>query len=199
MRQPGDRAPAPVALALVQDLANTVDIEMARDTLRTVTDLVAFCSAHGLDGLAFDEADVAECRLLREALREVCQAHTGVDVPDTTAAALHDILARAPLTLAVDAAGAARAVPAAGLTGLPALTAHLAAGILAATAEGTWARLKACTAHECRWVYYDRSPAGRSRWCTMSICGSRAKMRAYRGRTQVTGSPAEVRPPGNRP
>ncbi|MEU6854644.1 CGNR zinc finger domain-containing protein, partial [Actinacidiphila alni] len=29
-----------------------------------------------------------------------------------------------------------------------------------------------------------RSPSGRSRWCTMAICGSRAKMRAYRSRTR---------------
>ncbi|MFC7546452.1 CGNR zinc finger domain-containing protein [Plantactinospora sp. GCM10030261] len=42
------------------------------------------------------------------------------------------------------------------------------------------ARLKSCAAHPCRWAYYDHSPAGRSRWCTMSICGSRAKMRAFR-------------------
>ena len=117
----------------------------------------------------------------------MCQAHAGVDLPAGTLAALDGMLARAPLTLAVDAAGNARALPAAGLAGLPALIASLAAGILAATADGTWPRLKACTAHECRWVYYDRSPAGRSRWCTMSLCGSRAKMRAYRDRTRVHG------------
>ncbi|WP_251499189.1 CGNR zinc finger domain-containing protein, partial [Actinacidiphila cocklensis] len=60
------------------------------------------------------------------------------------------------------------------------LTAAVAAAIVRATADGTWPRLKACAADTCRWVYYDRSPAGRSRWCTMAICGSRAKMRTYR-------------------
>jgi predicted RNA-binding Zn ribbon-like protein len=199
MRQPGDRAPAPEELRLVQDLANTVDIEEARDTLRTVADLTAFCAAHGLDGLRFDGADVAEARRLREDLRAVCQAHAGVDLPAGSRAALDGSLARAPLRLVVDAAGKARAVPAPGLAGLPALTAHLAAGILAATVEGTWPRLKACTADECRWVYYDRSPAGRSRWCTMSICGSRAKMRAYRGRARGPSAAGGISPPGSRP
>jgi predicted RNA-binding Zn ribbon-like protein len=184
MRQPGDRAPAPEALALVQDLANTIDIEMERDALRTVEDLAAFCAAHGLAGLALSEADLAGARVLREALRDVCQAHTGADLPPGTLAVLDDLLAAAPLRLAVDATAGARAMPVSGLDGLPALTAHIARGILAAVAEGTWPRLKACTAHECRWVYYDRSPAGRSRWCTMSICGSRAKMRTYRDRTR---------------
>jgi predicted RNA-binding Zn ribbon-like protein len=112
------------------------------------------------------------------------QAHTGVDVSPGTLATLDALLARAPLRLTVGSAGEAQAQPADGLDGLRALTAHIGAGILAAVADGTWPRLKACTAHECRWVYYDRSPAGRSRWCTMGICGSRAKMRAYRSRAR---------------
>ncbi|WP_369931434.1 CGNR zinc finger domain-containing protein [Plantactinospora sp. BC1] len=40
------------------------------------------------------------------------------------------------------------------------------------------------TAHGCRWLHYDRSPAGRSRWCTMGICGSRATTRAHRQRAR---------------
>jgi len=184
MRQPGDRAPAPAALALVQDLANTIDIEMQRDVLRTVDDLAAFSAAHGLAGLTFEQADVADCRRLREALRDVCQSHAGIDMEPAAIAVLDEFFAQAPLMLAIDPTGTARAVPIPALEGLPALAAHLACGILTAVGDGTWPRLKACTAHECRWVYYDRSPAGRSRWCTMSICGSRAKMRAYRGRTR---------------
>ncbi|HCA85446.1 MAG TPA: hypothetical protein DEQ61_08115, partial [Streptomyces sp.] len=66
--------------------------------------------------------------------------------------------------------------------GAAAFTARVAAAIAAATADGSWLRLKACEADNCRWAYYDRSPAGRSRWCTMQVCGSRAKMRAYRRR-----------------
>ncbi|MGW0547614.1 CGNR zinc finger domain-containing protein [Streptomyces altiplanensis] len=49
-----------------------------------------------------------------------------------------------------------------------------------AAAEGAWPRLKACEAQDCRWAYYDRSPAGRSRWCSTAVCGSRAKTRGYR-------------------
>ncbi|MDX6352926.1 MAG: hypothetical protein QOF84_7716 [Streptomyces sp.] len=187
MNQPGERAPAPEPLRLAQDLANTVDLEDAEedaesDQLRTLDDLVAFSGAHGIHGLTFDADDLADARELREALRDACQAHTGTDVPAASAAALDRLLARAPLVLAVDTHGAATLRPAPGLTGAAALTARIAAGIATAVADGTWARLKACEAHSCRWVYYDRSPAGRSRWCTMAICGSRAKMRAYRSR-----------------
>ncbi|MEV0610401.1 CGNR zinc finger domain-containing protein [Polymorphospora rubra] len=182
MTQPGDRAPAPGALTLVQDFANTADLAGGHDSLGAAGDLVALCAAHGLTDVCFDETDIGEARRLREALRDVCEAHTGVEVPATSLAVLGAMLDGAPLTLSIDAAGQASAVRRPGLTGLSALTAELAARIVAAAADRTWPRLKACGAHDCRWVYYDHSPAGRSRWCTMSICGSRAKMRAYRGR-----------------
>jgi predicted RNA-binding Zn ribbon-like protein len=182
VEQPGERAPAPGSLLLVQDLANTVDLESAEDELRTPADLAAWAQRHDLPELAFDAADLTDALDLREALRDACQSHTGTRLPDAAAAKLEHLLAAARLVLSIDEEGGAAVRPAAGLTGTAALTAHLAAGIAAAVADGTWPRLKACAAHNCRWVYYDRSPAGRSRWCTMAICGSRAKMRAYRSR-----------------
>lgn len=182
MRQPGDRAPAPGPLALVQDLANTADLEGGSDELRTVDDLTAFCAAHGLPSGGLRAADVAALRELREAVRDVCEAHVGVPVPETSLTVLPGLLARGRLVLEIDATGQARVTPAPDLATADGVVAAVAGAIVAATADGTWPRLKACSAHQCRWVYYDRSPAGRSRWCTMSICGSRAKMRAYRRR-----------------
>ena len=183
MRQPGDRAPAPGALALVQDLANTADIEAGVDRLRTVDELVTFGRAHGLAADGLRAPDVAACRELREAIRDVCEAHVGVPVPEQSRLVLHRLLARGPLVLRIGADGGAEVAAGPELRGADGVIAAVAAAIAGATAEGTWARLKACSAHQCRWVYYDRSPAGRSRWCTMSICGSRAKMRAYRSRS----------------
>jgi predicted RNA-binding Zn ribbon-like protein len=51
----------------------------------------------------------------------------------------------------------------------------------AATAR-TWPRLKVCSADDCQWAFYDRSPTRSGCWCSMQICGSRAKSRAYRNR-----------------
>ncbi|WP_202872703.1 CGNR zinc finger domain-containing protein [Kribbella soli] len=178
--QPGERNPAPEPLVVVQDLVNTVDLELEKDALRAPADLSTFCSDHGLPGLRFDRDDLAQVLTLREALRDVCQAHAGVDVPATSLAVLDRLLADAPLALALSADGSAMVRPVDGLRGVPALVARLAADITAAVTAGTWPRLKACAADTCRWVYYDRSPAGRSRWCTMSLCGARNKMRRYR-------------------
>ncbi|MFF7158884.1 CGNR zinc finger domain-containing protein [Streptomyces sp. NPDC008139] len=184
MEQPGERSPAPGPLRLVQDLVNTVDLESGDDALRTPAELAAWAGERGIEGPGFDPGGLADVLVLREALRDVCQAHAGVDVPPATLEALERLLSRAPLHLTVDAEGAAAVRPAPGLTGPPALTARVAAAVASAVADGTWPRLKACAADTCRWVYYDRSPSGRSRWCTMAICGSRAKMRAYRSRTR---------------
>lgn len=188
MQQPGHRSPAPAPLTLVQDLANTLDMESGRDALTTPDGLAAFLAAQRLTGLGLGAPDVPALRELREALRAACLAHTGTDAPPDATATLDRLLAEAPLVLAVDATGAATLRPAAGLTGVPALTARIAAGIATAVADGTWPRLKACLADDCHWVYYDRSPAGRSRWCTMAVCGSRAKMRAYRANRARQGS-----------
>ncbi len=53
---------------------------------------------------------------------------------------------------------------------------------LGAMLDGTWERLKAC--RNCRWSFYDYSPPRSATWCSMQICGNRAKTRAYRSRRQ---------------
>jgi predicted RNA-binding Zn ribbon-like protein len=181
VEQPGVRVPAPAPLNLVQDLVNTVDLEGGTEWLRTPADLARWAGERGLDDGGFDAAALDDVLALREALRAVCLAHAGTDVPADTADVLGRLLECGPLRLDIDAEGAATVRPAAGLTGAPALIAAVASAVVRATADGTWPRLKACASDTCRWVYYDRSPAGRGRWCTMAICGSRAKMRAYRG------------------
>ncbi|MGZ0237672.1 CGNR zinc finger domain-containing protein, partial [Streptomyces sp. CPS1] len=62
------------------------------------------------------------------------------------------------------------------------LASRIAAAVAGALVAGTWMRLKACEAETCHWAYYDRSPAGRGRWCSMRVCGARAKMRRYRAK-----------------
>ncbi len=175
---------APAGLALVQDLINTLDVESGRDSLACPDGIAAFSLRHGL-GLA--TADLPGVQRLREALRDVCRAHTGADLDRDAVTALHRMLEDAPLVLRLDTAGRAALAPARGLAGVPALTARLAASIAVAEAEGTWQRLKACEAEDCQWAYYDRSPAGRRRWCSMQVCGSRAKMRTYRARRRGGG------------
>ncbi|MDX3757520.1 CGNR zinc finger domain-containing protein [Streptomyces mirabilis] len=163
-----DRAPAPGGLALIQSLVNTLDIESGADSLDTAEGRATF-------GLAEGEAEAA--RELRESLRAACLAHAGHPA-HRAVIPLGELLARAPLHVTVDEHdGAARLVPAG-----DSLAARVAGVLADALVEGTWLRLKACEAPTCHWAYYDRSPAGRGRWCSMSVCGARAKMRRYRAK-----------------
>jgi hypothetical protein len=51
--------------------------------------------------------------------------------------------------------------------------------------DGSWRHLKACAGQGCRSVFYDRSKNQSGRWCSMSRCGNRAKVRAWRERQRA--------------
>ena len=51
-----------------------------------------------------------------------------------------------------------------------------------------WARMKACRADDCRWVYLDTAKNHSRAWCSMSSCGNRAKVSAYRSRHTTASS-----------
>ncbi|MGJ5827470.1 CGNR zinc finger domain-containing protein [Streptomyces ossamyceticus] len=166
-----ERVPAPGGLALVESLVNTLDLESGADALDT---------PEGRARLALTATeDLADVRELRESLRAVCLAHAG-HPPHRAVTPLGDLLAAAPLVVAVRADdGSASLRPAADPSPL---LARVAAAVAEALTAGTWQRLKACEAADCHWAYYDRSPAGRGRWCSMQVCGARAKMRRYRAK-----------------
>ncbi|MEV5313618.1 MULTISPECIES: CGNR zinc finger domain-containing protein [unclassified Streptomyces] len=164
-----ERQAAPGGLALVEALVNTIDLESGRDALDT---------AEARERFGIAEGDLDAVRELRESLRATCLAHAG-HPPHRPVTPLGDLLARAPLYVAVDPLdGSARLAPA---DDGPLLS-RIAAAVAQALTEGTWQRLKACELPECHWAYYDRSPAGRGRWCSMSVCGARVKMRRYRAK-----------------
>src|SRR3954469_13669569 len=164
-----ERSAAPGDLALVESLVNTLDLESGADSLDTAEGRAHF-------GLAEDEVERA--RELRESLRATLLAHAG-HPPHRTVTPLGELLAGAPLVVTVDAEdGAAALAPA----DRRSLSSRVAAAVAGALVEGTWSRLKACEAVTCHWAYYDRSPAARGRWCSMQVCGARAKMRRYRAK-----------------
>ena len=43
-------------------------------------------------------------------------------------------------------------------------------------------RTKRCAGQECGWLFFDTTKNNRRRWCEMSVCGNRAKVRASRER-----------------
>src|SRR4051812_31967014 len=103
-----ERSAAPGGLALVESLVNTLDIESGADTLDTAEGRARF-------GIPEDDAPVA--RELRESLRAALLAHAG-HPPHRTVRPLGELLARAPLLVAVDERDGSAALPPADATPL---------------------------------------------------------------------------------
>jgi predicted RNA-binding Zn ribbon-like protein len=179
---PGQRAPAPGRLDLVQRFVNTVDTEHGREMLSDPARLGAVLAELGLleAGSRVSEAELARALAVREALRSLALANNGGAVVDDELAILEDAAAAGRLVVAFrDGANAQLEATAPGVDG--ALGA-LVGIVYTAMADRTWARLKACQRDVCRWLFYDRSRNHSARWCQMAVCGNRTKTRAYRAR-----------------
>jgi predicted RNA-binding Zn ribbon-like protein len=182
---------APGDLATLQSFVNTLDIEQGTDEFATPDSLHMWLRTAGLlvgPGDLARPIDQAAAVVLREALRGVLRTHvahpdrqTGAGADGNPAARLAEIAATFDARLQADAEGRVVVVPA-GSGVASALTRILLIAAEAAT-SGTWSRLKVCSADDCQWAFYDRSPTRSGCWCSMQICGSRAKSRAYRSRS----------------
>ena len=180
---PGNRAPAPGSLRLIQAMVNTLNAETGRDLLGTAPEAARWLTAAGLlpAGSALTGVQRAALLELREATRQVLSGHIEQREDLEAASRLTMALAPCRLTLAVDPVGGVRLVSA-DHDPFSRVIGGVAAAIAEAATAGTWARLKCCPGRRCVWAFYDRSASSRSRWCSMQICGARAKMRAYRDR-----------------
>jgi predicted RNA-binding Zn ribbon-like protein len=181
--QPGGRAPAPGALALVQDLVNTVDREHGPDLLDEPAGLAEWLAHRGLQEGAVSRHDLAHARELREALRGLLLANNGEAEPPDARVVLEAAAQRAHLAARLPAGGAALTPLAAGVDGA---LGQVVAAALVAMWDGTWARLKACPRDVCHWAFYDHSPNASATWCAMSVCGQRMKARAYYRRRRAS-------------
>jgi predicted RNA-binding Zn ribbon-like protein len=175
-------APAPAELALIEAFVNTSDLEDDEEALSIPAALSDWLAEHGLaePGEAFDHEDLASAVAVREALRALLLANNEVELDAGAPATLNAAADRARLTLAVDGAGHARVEPRAG--GIDRVLGRLLGIVARAQAEGTWERLKACPWHTCHVAFYDHSRNRSRTWCSMAVCGNRAKARTYRHR-----------------
>jgi predicted RNA-binding Zn ribbon-like protein len=179
---PTSRELAPGELETLQRFVNTRDLEEGVELLEEPADLRRWLAHHGLaaKSTAIGPADFERALAVREAFRAVLHANNGAPV-DRAAIATLDAAARdAELTVRWDENGDASLVPA--RSGLEGAFGKLLAIAYRARVEGTWERLKACPEDSCGWAFYDHSRNRSSTWCSMAVCGNRAKARAFRER-----------------
>lgn len=179
--------PAPGELLLVQEFVNTLDVESGEDGLANPASASEWLMQAGLlarnEGLS-DEG-LQQIRRVREAIRSIllCNAHGGTD--KKALAMINSAAQRGPLAINFADGESAELKPLKG--GVDGALSRLLAAIFRAMNDGTWKRLKACQNDGCHWAFYDHSKNQSGTWCSMAICGSRMKARAYR-RRQETGA-----------
>ncbi|WP_426563868.1 CGNR zinc finger domain-containing protein [Angustibacter sp. McL0619] len=181
-----ENAPLPRHVDLLIAYANTIDLELVTDDLTTPEELVGWLREHGLPPkpARASEDDLAVARTLREALQAAFTAnHDGTG--DFTA--LDDVAARLPLRLGgTDVPGEG---PRPGLLpvldGVPGALSELLVAVNSAVVDGSWRRLKVCSADDCGWSFFDASKNRSRTWCEWG-CGNKAKTRSYRARCKAS-------------
>jgi predicted RNA-binding Zn ribbon-like protein len=172
----------------VIDFVNTADLEGGTEDLATPGALAVWLQDRGLlDGSApaLSAAQLAEAVDLREALRAAMLTHNGGDRDPESAQKLERAAELGQLSVRFESDGSIALAPRA--TGFQGALASLLAPVAEAAADGTWARVKACRADDCRWAFYDQSRNRSGRWCDMAVCGNRTKVRAYRTKQSTDG------------
>jgi predicted RNA-binding Zn ribbon-like protein len=192
--------------ALCLDLANTVDrAEDGGHVAPELTDVLTDTAQVARWGVhvgvfapgarpVVPRAELERVRALREALHDTFAAIAGGAAPDPAClaeiAAAHAAAAGAGAL--AEAGGAWRYDWAADDPRRVRFAASLDAVALLADADRL-ARVTRCPGRHCGWLFLNAS--GRRRWCSMSTCGSREKMRrAYRRRRDELRTPESPRP-----
>jgi len=165
----------------VQDFVNTRAFDPDQEQIPTAEALGVWLGERGLlHGEPVGEADRLAAVELREALRRLLLANNGT-APDPADLALLNRVAEDGGLRPRFLAGGHVAVEA-GAPGVPGALGRLLVAVSDAMSAGTWSRLKACADHGCLWAFYDRSRNRSGHWCSMEVCGNRAKARQFRSR-----------------
>jgi hypothetical protein len=182
-------APAPGELELVQRFMNlhehgpgaAGDLPPSRELIED------FLRRRGLleDDTPFTETDRDAALELHRALHAKVRSSGGAGLADGDVAAIEQAVRRAGLHPQFGRGGPALVPTERGVAG--ALGRIVAVAFLA-DLDGTWEGLKGCAGDDCNAVFFDRSKNHSGRWCSMSTCGNRAKVRAWRERRRADDS-----------
>lgn len=164
------------------DFLNTAnwnaDGSVAVERLADPGDLLAWCDAVGFGNISLptDRSSLREALHLRNALRSIVGLALRDDRPEKPDL---DILNRA-LASGVSAslvAGPFGGVVYTAQTPFTKAMAISAAALLSDAKEIS--RVKMCPGERCGWLFVDESRNRRRQWCSMELCGNRAKAKRY--------------------
>ncbi len=158
------------------------------DTLQSGSDVKAWLKrlevpvAKG--ALPFNDAVLLQgARELREIALAAVQDRKSGKKPSLVA--LNRFLAGAPnhMAVTIDAAQSIHVAPVYGKETVEEFLAPVAVAVAELLANGDFDLIRRCEGKACVLWFYDRTKGHRRRWCTSTGCGNRAKVAAFRART----------------
>jgi len=171
-------------IELVSAFINTLEKNVTRpdeESFDSPEALGSWMNPHGIPpGDDLGPADVKRAIEFREAMRLLLLANNSGELDHDALRRLREAADEGLIRVEIHEDGEAFARPA--RAGVPALFARLLAAVADSQCAGSWGRLKACAAEDCQWAFYDTSRNRSRTWCSMEVCGNRAKTRAYRAR-----------------
>jgi predicted RNA-binding Zn ribbon-like protein len=171
-------------IELVSSFVNTLEKNTSRpdeESFDSPQALRSWMKAQGIaPGTDLGPDDLRRAKEFREALRLLLLANNSGELDTGALRGLRDAADEGLIRVEIHDDGQAYARPAE--EGVPALFARLLTAVADSQCAGTWDRLKACAADDCLWAFYDSSRNHSRTWCSMEVCGNRAKTRAYRAR-----------------
>lgn len=188
----GGRSAAPAELRLLQSFVNTNDALSRSEELTSAAALAEWLIANGLPVRrdAVTDGDTDYAIRVREAVRSFLSRDRGKP-SDIEIALLDEVGKRARLQWEFDPDGGVHL--AARSPGVPGALGTILSPLLSAALTGSLERLKTC--RNCRWLFYDYSKNRSGTWCSMGMCGSRAKARRYYQRMKRAASERAAQPP----
>jgi predicted RNA-binding Zn ribbon-like protein len=198
-----DPRPAPIFVAdsLGLDFLNSIATPVDRpvEWLASGDDLLAWLEAAGLtpasvargfhEGAMPGELDAvaAQARALREWFRGFVAAHKGATLTPAALAELEPlnrVLSRDEQFGQIEGApGRLEFVMQRRWRSPDALLIPIANAIAAVICKEDFAHIKACEGETCTLLFADHTRSRARRWCSMAVCGNRAKQAAHRGRS----------------
>jgi predicted RNA-binding Zn ribbon-like protein len=197
-----DPRPAPIFIAdaLGLDFLNSIatPVDTPVEWLTSGDDLLAWLEAAGLTppevangfrdhaGPGELDAVAAQARALREWFRGFVTTHKGAALTPAALAALEPLnrlLARDEQFGQVEpAAGHLQVVMQRRWRSPDALLIPIANAMAEVIGNEDFAHIKACEGDTCTLIFADHTRGRARRWCSMAVCGNRAKQAAHRGR-----------------
>jgi predicted RNA-binding Zn ribbon-like protein len=172
---------APGDLELVRAFVNTRELDPEREELTDPQALREWLLGRGVIApRALSDADLERAKEFREGVRALLLANNGEELDPGAVRRLQAIASAAPVRLEIGPSGGVDMACSA--EGVDSLVASVLTAISRAQETGEWERLKACSSSECLWAFYDRSRNHSRHWCSMRVCGNRAKTRTYRSK-----------------